>query len=274
MKTPKGLVLVILGLIALLASLLTPSILLDNVVNIVVASVTALVIDYLVGRFYDKKRGFSNGGVITAWIVAMVLSSVTPWYVVMATTAIAVASKHILRVKRKPIFNPAAVGLLISTYLFSSMQSWWAAMTLLPNATLIILAIALVIIAKRVKKIPQVLAFLASYLVIVAFFLLFKQTSMDALFALENPMANSALFLAAFMLTDPPTSPSKPKAQIAFGIITGTVSLLTYLILPGELVYLFIGLLVANGLHFLKTQVYDRRHQLWSGERYAPSTRS
>ncbi len=274
MKTPKGLVLLILGLIALVASILTPSILLDNMVNIAVASATALVIDYLVGRFYDKKRGFSNGGLITAWIVAMVLSSVTPIYVVMATTAIAVASKHIFRVKRKPIFNPAAVGLLISTYLFSSMQSWWAAMTMLPNATMILLAVALVIIARRVKKVPQVLGFLASYLVIVVFFLLFKQTNTEALFALENPMANSALFLAAFMLTDPPTSPAKPRAQVVFGVITGAVSLLTYLILPGELIYLFVGLLVANGLHFLKIQLYDKRQQLWTGERYASSTRS
>jgi Na+-translocating ferredoxin:NAD+ oxidoreductase RnfD subunit len=82
------------------------------------------------------------------------------------------------------------------------------------------------------------------------------------------------------MLTDPPTSPAKRMDQIVFGLLTGIISFLTFIIDPGELIYLFVGLLIANVIFFIKSQVYDKkdrkakRDSAWTGERNVSGARS
>lgn len=255
-NTPKGFVLFVLLLIALISVFSTKGIAFNALFNLFIGAVTAGILDLIVGLLYTRKRLFSSGGIITGVLVAMVLSSFTPWYIVAATTAIALISKHVLRVKRKPVLNPAAVGLLLSTYLFSSMQSWWGGFTTLPTWTLVFLVAGGILVAIRTKKVPQVLSFLVSYIVMCLIFYLVKQTSTDALYGLENPMLNSALFLGAFMLTDPPTSPSRRMEQVIFGALTGVISVGVYLIYPSELTYLFIGLLSANLYKWIRSTFF------------------
>jgi Na+-translocating ferredoxin:NAD+ oxidoreductase RnfD subunit len=71
--------------------------------------------------------------------------------------------------------------------------------------------------------------------------------------ALLPPFINATLFFAFLMLTDPPTSPAKDKDQIIFGILTAAVGSVVYGLFGG-LMYFFIGLLVGNLYHFLKTR--------------------
>lgn len=58
--------------------------------------------------------------------------------------------------KRKPIFNPAAVGLLVANYAFAIMQSWWGGMSLLSYWYLILLVVVGLFVTWRVKKVSQV----------------------------------------------------------------------------------------------------------------------
>lgn len=251
-KTPKGSV---LGLLIVLA--LTSIIFKHDTKSLdlsIVGAATGFVLDLVVGMFYKKKRVISDGGIITGLIIGMVLGSFSPLYMAAVATAIAIVSKHILKTKRKPIFNPAAVGLLVVYYVFGSEESWWGGMTLLPYAYLILLAALGLYISYRVKKLPQVLSYMVTYFVICAVFLLFHGTHMYASYGFQNPLLNTALFLAFFMLTDPPTSPGKSRHQIWFGALAAVVSTLMYLINPGELAFPFIGLLSANLVKFLQTQ--------------------
>jgi Na+-translocating ferredoxin:NAD+ oxidoreductase RnfD subunit len=251
-NTPKGLVLALLVVISLISALATKGMDWRALGNAAVGAGTGLIVDLLVGLFYQRKRFFSDGGIITGLIVAMVFSSFTPWYVVSITTAIGLMSKHVLKVRQKPVFNPAAFGLLVSSYLFASMQSWWGGMSLVSNWYLIVLVAAGIWVTWRVKKFPQVIAFLTSYALFCLILMLFKSTHDNAMFALENPMLNSALFLAFFMLTDPPTSPAKWRHQVWFGCLVGLVSVGVYMVYPAELTYLLIGLLVANAMQFVQ----------------------
>lgn len=254
LKTPKGLVLIMLLVLAAIA--VAPHMDTKSIVNVAAGVLTGLAVDLLVGVFYKRKRFVSDGGLITGLIVAMVVSSFTPWYYTAATTAIALASKHILRVKRKPIFNPAAVGLLIAIYAFASIQSWWGGMSLLSGWYLIPLVIAGAFVTRRVKKTPQVIAYLATYFLVCGVLALLKQP--NASYALQVPFVNSAVYMAFFMLTDPPTSPPKARDQIWFGAVSAGVSVAIYMLFGG-LTYLLIGLLVANTLKFLQSQFMGRR---------------
>ncbi len=268
-KTPKGSV---LGLLIVLA--LTSIIVKHDVKSMdlaIVGAATGFVLDLVVGMFYKKKRFVSDGGIITGLIIGMIVGSFSPLYMVVVATAIAIASKHILKVKRKPIFNPAAVGLLVVYYVFGTEESWWGGLTLLPYAYLVLLVAVGLYISYRVKKLSQVVSYMVSYLVICAVFLLFHGTHMYASFGFQNPLINTALFLAFFMLTDPPTSPGKPRHQIWFGAMAALISAGMYLINPGELAFPFIGLLSANIVKVLQTQWFPSgaRHKQKRSERVA-----
>ncbi|WAH37611.1 RnfABCDGE type electron transport complex subunit D [Alicyclobacillus dauci] len=239
--TPKGYVILILVLLMLIGCLHFADA--RGILNAVIAVATALVIDTFVALLQKRQRLFSDGGVVTALIVALVLSSTVSWYVVVMTTAVAILSKHILKSGRKPWFNPAAFGLLISIYVFPIGESWWGDLSSLPWWAIGILIIVGFLVTSRVNKFPQVFAFMAVYLLI---FLGFGELHVaSAADAFRNPIINSALFLAFFMMTDPPTSPAKYTQQVGFGVITAIISCGIYLAFGG-LSYLLIGLLVAN----------------------------
>lgn len=239
--TPKKYLLIILLIITAIAG--TNSADPRGIVNTGIAMLTALILDGIIFMLQSRKRLFSDSGVLTGLIVALVLGSSTPWHIIVETTAIALASKHLLSMNKKPIFNPAALGLLVAIFLFSSEQSWWGAFAELPSWSIAFLLLAGLLITERVNKFPQVLAFLGGYfilLLVMGYYGLGQAGD-----ALRTPFINSALFLAFFMITDPPTSPGKYKDQIWFGMITAIASIVIYLIFGG-LSYLLIGLLVAN----------------------------
>ena len=69
------------------------------------------------------------------------------------------------------VFNPAALAIIASFYVFHTGQSWWGALTEVGPIGPIVLIAAGVFIADRVNKMPLVLAFLGTY------FLLFTVTA-------------------------------------------------------------------------------------------------
>ncbi|NMP22099.1 hypothetical protein [Sulfobacillus harzensis] len=246
-KTPKGHVLGALIVLTLIGGFFPAGHL--GILHAIAAGATAIVFDAMVAWVLKRKVTFSTGGLITGLIIADVLSGLAPIAIVMLTTMVALASKHLLKRGRKPIFNPAAVGLLVSIGVFSTAESWWAGMPLMPLWTLGLLLAVGVFVAIRVKKYLQVLAFLGTYftLILVMALLHLGLPSATPADALRSPFVNSALFLGFFMLTDPPTTPGTLGQQIPFAAVSAAVAAVLFATVGG-LTYLLIGLLAGNGL--------------------------
>ncbi len=165
-------------------------------------------------RATKKTWEFPSGAVLTAMIVAMVLRAQEPWYVVTITSVAAVLSKYILRSRSANVFNPAALAIVASFYVFHTGQSWWGALPEVTPLAQAVLVAAGVFITDRVNKMPLVLAFLGTY------FLLFTVTAyasnpqwVSEIF--RPPDIEAVLFFAFIILTDPPTSPAKYPDQIS-----------------------------------------------------------
>ncbi|MCL1630368.1 RnfABCDGE type electron transport complex subunit D [Sporolactobacillus sp. CPB3-1] len=215
----------------------------SGIKNGLLAIITGILFDYLVMYLMNRPWHFPDGALITGIIVGGILSPATPWFYVMMTTIIALLSKHLLKDKRRPLLNPAAVGLFISAILFSTGESWWIGLSMIPSWCAIIMILFGMFIASRINKLPLVFAFLATYMI---FFLIAGiLNSAGAGDVLRTPYINAALFLSFFMLTDPPTSPAKYREQILFGCIVSMVSCAAFL-LVSRLTYLFIGLFISN----------------------------
>jgi Na+-translocating ferredoxin:NAD+ oxidoreductase RnfD subunit len=243
-RTPKGLLTIVLAILTVLAvlgeglALVAP--------GLVGAMAVAAVIDVLILRWKRNVWEFPSGALLTGLIVAMVLSPHEPWYVAACTSAVAVVSKYIFRTRAANIFNPAALALVATFYVFDTGQSWWGA---LPEITpvavgLVVLFATGIFITDRVNKMPLVLAFLGAY------YALFMVTAFvgdpgRAAEIFRTPDLQAVLFLAFFILTDPPTSPVKYADQLVCGVIVAVSSYAVFEWI-GAAYYLLAGVLVGN----------------------------
>jgi Na+-translocating ferredoxin:NAD+ oxidoreductase RnfD subunit len=256
-RTPKGYV--IIALVGLLVIAAIWSLDIKGIANSIIAVGVSSIVDIICSRMAKRNRTLPDGAVITGLIIALILSTTTSWSIVAATSFMAVLSKHLLAHKKKPIFNPAAFGLLLSILFFRTGQSWWGAFGDLPAWTVVFLLIGGYTVTNRVNKFPQVFSFLGTYFVLLLIMGIFHVG--DAADALRSPFINATLFFALFMLTDPPTSPAQNKDQVIFGILSAVVGAVVYGFFGG-LMYLFIGLLIGNLYHLWKTRLALRVSKL------------
>jgi Na+-translocating ferredoxin:NAD+ oxidoreductase RnfD subunit len=246
-KTPKGLLTIILFILIALAApheglrIVAPSLL----SAVFFAGLVDMVILRLKSRRVVKSWDLPSGAILTAMITAMVLRAQEPWYVLTITSVFAVLSKYVIRSRAANVFNPAALAIVVSYYVFHTGQSWWGALPeVAPAYLLFILLAAGLFITDRVNKMPLVLIFLGTY------YMLFTITAFltDPKHVSEiyrAPDLHAALYFAFIILTDPPTSPAKYPDQYIFGIIVAVVSYSIFEWL-GTVYYLLAGVLVGN----------------------------
>jgi Na+-translocating ferredoxin:NAD+ oxidoreductase RnfD subunit len=156
----------------------------------------------------------------------------------------AILSKYIFRSRSANVFNPAALAIIASFYVFHTGQSWWGALTEVPLPSQLVLVAAGVFITDRVNKMPLVLSFLGTY------FLLFTVTAFvsDPRWVSEiyrPPDLEAAVYFAFIILTDPPTSPAKYPDQIVCGAIVAAVGY-AFFEWAGVVYYLLAGVLAGN----------------------------
>jgi Na+-translocating ferredoxin:NAD+ oxidoreductase RnfD subunit len=241
LKTPKGYALLVLLALTVIASV--GSFASQGIGNIVIAVCTAGLLDLGIMYMLKRKRLIPDGAILTGLIVALVLSPSSSWFVTVAAAAIAIISKHVLRMKKKPIFNPAALGLLAVLLLFSSGDEWWGGLSALPVWSLVFLVVGGYLVVSKVNKFPLIFAFLGTYFSLFLGISVYLTVDVSDIFRI--PFINAVLFLSFFMLSDPPTSPGKYSEQILFGAIAAIISVLVNIRIGG-LSFLLAGLLAAN----------------------------
>jgi Na+-translocating ferredoxin:NAD+ oxidoreductase RnfD subunit len=223
--------------------------------NLAAAIVPACLIDGIWLSISARRVRFPTSALLSALFVFSILSVDESWLVLAWTSAFAVLSKRILTTGREHIFNPAALALIWAPIAFGSGESWWGALGDAPWIWLIVLVAAGVFITDRLNKFPLVLTFLAVYF---GFFSIASMSNAHAVAEMfRDPFLQAALFLAFFMLTDPPTSPNRYVDQVCFGGLAALTAGVSQLLGAGQ-VYLLIGVLVPNAV--LSVVRYARRH--------------
>ena len=241
-RTPKGLLTIVLAILTVLASL-------GEGFRLVAPGLTAAVavaaaIDVLIIRKREGAWEFPSGAVLTGLLVAMILSPQQPWQVAAWTSAVAILSKYICRTRSANVFNPAALAVVVTFFVFHTSQNWWGAMGEITPDALIVLFATGIFITDRVNKMPLVLVFLGCY------YLLFTATAFlgdpqKVAEVFRAPDLQAVLFFAFFILTDPPTSPVKYRQQIICGVLVAVASYAIFELI-GAVYYLLAGVLVGN----------------------------
>ncbi len=160
---------------------------------------------------------------ITAFILALLISppganeylSILPF--VIWAGILAMASKYILAINKKHIFNPAAIAIVITALAINESATWWIGTT----SMLPFVIVGGLFITRKIKRFDLVISFL-----------LFALTSTiigayghsDPLTVLRQIFLNSPIiFFALVMLTEPLTTPPDRSRRIVYGAITGLV---------------------------------------------------
>jgi Na+-translocating ferredoxin:NAD+ oxidoreductase RnfD subunit len=269
LRTPKGSLTLVLLMLLFFAGTHEHGFMLPGLASAIAAG---MIIDGIILRVRKNRWVFPDGALLTALIVAMVLSPHERWYVAGITTAIAVLSKYVARVRTANVFNPAALALVVTWFMLGTEQSWWGALSEVAPPLIVLLLAGGIFIAQRTKKLPVVLSCLGCY------YLLFTLTAFlgnaaDVQELYRAPDLHAALYFAFFMVTDPPTSPPKDRDQLVYGAIVAVVSYAVFE-LVGAVYFLLAGLLVANVWESWRRHSNAARRGRVAGELLRPATSS
>ena len=241
LRTPKGTLLAIFaGFLVVTGTATGWSLVLPH---LLAAMAGACGVELLAGLILNRKPSWPTSALLSGAIVAFILAPETPMAQTLWVAGVATASKYLLATRRGHIFNPAALALLVSIPLFATGQSWWGAGGDTAWPFIVLVLVGGVLIVDRINKFPLVLSFAAVYFGSFTAIALIQPTTVAEMF--RAPFVQSALFLALFMLTDPPTSPGRYPEQIAFGALAAITACVAQLAGVGQ-AYLLVGVLVSN----------------------------
>ena len=143
----------------------------------------------------------------TAGVIGLVVASVA-----------AIVSKFVIAFGRKHIFNPVAVGVVVSGYLVAEPATWWVD----GNMPMILCVLAGgLLVVRKVQRFDMVGAYLLANLSVVLL------TSPPGMLSetLKFSVVYSPLLFAGFaMLTEPLTAPHAKWPRIAYGALVGALS--------------------------------------------------
>jgi Na+-translocating ferredoxin:NAD+ oxidoreductase RnfD subunit len=242
LRTAKGQMLVVFGLLLLIAVPQSGGLTLWS--NFAAAVLPGCLIDGVWMSVSMRRPRFPTSALLSGLFVLSILSVQESWLVVAWTSAFAVTAKHILRGEREHLFNPAALALVWAPIAFGSGESWWGALGDVGTVWIVVLLALGAFLTDRLNKFPMVLTFLATYFLVFTVVGAVNPRTVAEMF--REPFLQAALFLAFFMLTDPPTSPNRYLDQFWFGLVAALAAVAAQLVGAGQ-TYLLIGVLIANG---------------------------
>jgi glycine betaine catabolism B len=161
----------------------------------------------------------SESGWISALILALIItppqSAHDIWFLFWAGV-LAMASKYILAIGRKHLFNPVALAVALTYLLANQSASWWVGSApMLPWVF-----IGGMLIVRKLRRFDLVLSFLGMSLATSLVLSLFAGD--NPLAALQNIVLYSPLiFFAAVILTEPLTTPPTRPLRVVYGVLVG-----------------------------------------------------
>lgn len=161
----------------------------------------------------------SESAYISALILALIITPMSSYHDLWFlgwSGVLAMASKYILAIKRKHLFNPAAFAVALTALTIDQTASWWVGTTtMLPWVLL-----GGLVIARKLRRAELIMSFFLAVLAMVVLASLLTEASI--LTSLQNTLLYSPLVFFAFViLTEPLTAPPTRGLQIVYGALVG-----------------------------------------------------
>ncbi len=166
--------------------------------------------------------------------------SVEGWQIIVATSAFAVASKHLIRVDDRPLFNPSNLGLVTCFLVVGSLRAdpqdfWWGPWSAGLAVTYAVILVGGILVTRRLGLLEIAVAFwvalaLALGVVAASGHAITARWHVGLLSGAEFwwvvISSPETLIFLFFMITDPRTVPRGRTARLVFGAGVGVLGAL------------------------------------------------
>lgn len=181
-----------------------------------------LAVCYLTQQVFDRLfHAVSNSEsyLITAFILFFILSpilSLTDVFVTMAVGVIAIASKFVLAVDKKHIFNPAAIAVLIAGLFGFGNGIWWVgSAVMLPFVYMVGF-----LVVRKIRRFQLLFSFIVCALLSTILFNIRNGLTIDQSLSFIN-FSSPLIFFGTIMLTEPATTPPRKKRYMTYAAFVG-----------------------------------------------------
>lgn len=212
--------LVVLLLLAVVFSSfkLLPSAPLDIIISTLVFLVFSWATNQLFAKVF-KAQVNTESVYITALILALIVTpaqTLSDFVFLFWVSVLAMASKYILALGQKHLFNPAAIAVVITALFANHSASWWVG----NSAMFPFVAVGGLLIVRKIKREDLVFYFLLTTLAVTTLIAILHGSNITL--TLSKVIINSSLaFFAFVMLTEPLTTPPTKVLQAVYGALTG-----------------------------------------------------
>lgn len=159
---------------------------------------------------------------ITAFILVLIiappLSTADTRYFILAGWASvwAMASKYILAIRKKHVFNPAAIAVVLTALVLNQSANWWVGTTVLAPFVLI----GGLLMTRKLRRTDLVVSFLIAAFASIEWFSILRGS--DPIATVQRILLTSPLLFFAFvMLTEPLTTPPTRARRMWYGLLVG-----------------------------------------------------
>ncbi len=187
--------------------------------------VLILSTSYLFNQLFAKLFSVP-ANIESVWITGLILflilvPAATAYEVfgVVLITLIAIASKYVLAMEKKHIFNPAAIALVVMGLAGSDLAIWWIGNDIMWP----IVAIVGLLIVRKIRRMQMFFVFLLSSLIMIVLVGLRTGVSLPESL-LQGLVSWPLLFFGTIMLTEPLTTPTTHTNQLFYGVIVGIIT--------------------------------------------------
>jgi Na+-transporting NADH:ubiquinone oxidoreductase subunit NqrB len=144
------------------------------------------------------------------------------WYIAALASLVSIASKYLVRINGKHVFNPSALGIvsvmLLTGNAWISPGQWGSGIVIL----FAVLSLGFIVVT-RVQKLDVSLAFLGTFgLLLFVRQVIYLGWPLD--YFVQSISTGSLLLFSFFMITDPKTTPNHWIARIAWSMAVAAVA--------------------------------------------------
>jgi ferredoxin-NADP reductase/Na+-translocating ferredoxin:NAD+ oxidoreductase RnfD subunit len=195
-----------------------------SALDILVSTAFLVAVSLITNMVFAKVFGAapaSDSVYVTALILALLITPTAPFsqLPLLAWAAfLANASKYLLAWRRRHLFNPAALAVVITSLFLGQSASWWVGS--LPMLPLVLLGGVLVV--RQIRRFDLVWSFFMAVMVTLLGFGIFGGTDL-ALVAKQVALYSPMFFFAFVMLTEPLTAPATRGLQMVYGALVGVL---------------------------------------------------
>ncbi len=193
----------------------------DLILSLVIITAVSWIANVIFARVFEAPANVESI-YITALILVFIITppeaggysqflSIAMWSAVWA-----MASKYILAIRKKHIFNPAAFAVALTAITIGESASWWVGTVYMSP----FVVLGGLLIVRKIRRADMIISFFIVALATILGFGLLNGTNLPSYFY-KTFTYSPIVFFAFIMLTEPLTAPPTKMLRVLYGALVG-----------------------------------------------------